>query len=64
MQNAMSTAERVVAVLSSDYLNSVHGEAEWRELYAQDPTGERRRLLPVRVGEVDPPGLHKKKASP
>lgn len=59
MQNAMSTAERVVAVLSPDYLNSAHGEAEWREFYAQDPSGERRQLLPVRVREVDPPGLLK-----
>jgi anti-sigma regulatory factor (Ser/Thr protein kinase) len=59
MQNAMLTAERVVAVLSPDYLNSAHGEAEWREFYAQDPSGERRQLLPVRVREVDPPGLLK-----
>jgi len=57
MQNAMSTAERVVAVLSPDYLNSAYGEAEWRALYAQDPSGERRQLLPVRVREIDSPWL-------
>ena len=57
MQDAMSTAERVVAVLSPDYLHSDHGEAEWRDFYAKDPSGERGLLLPVRVREVDPPGL-------
>lgn len=57
MQDAMSTAERVVAVLSPDYLRSDHGEAEWRAFYAKDPSGERGLLLPVRVREVDPPGL-------
>ena len=57
MQDAMSTAERVVAVLSPDYLHSDHGEAEWRDFYAKDPSGRRGLLLPVRVREVEPPGL-------
>jgi hypothetical protein len=57
MQQATTTAERVVAVLSAAYLESVHGEAEWRAFYAKDPTGERRLLLPVRVSDVEPPGL-------
>jgi hypothetical protein len=59
MQQATTTAERVVAVLSAAYLQSGHGEAEWRVFYAEDPSGERRLLLPVRVDEVDPPGLLK-----
>jgi TIR domain/NB-ARC domain len=57
MQQATATAERVVAVLSAAYLQSGHGEAEWRAFYAKDPSGERGLLLPVRVGEVEPPGL-------
>jgi hypothetical protein len=59
MQQATSTAERVVAVLSPAYLESEHGEAEWQVFYAQDPLGKRGLLIPVRVGEVDPPGLLK-----
>jgi tetratricopeptide (TPR) repeat protein len=59
MQQATSTAERVVAVLSGAYLRSAHGEAEWRAFYAQDPSGERELLLPVRVDKIDPPGLLK-----
>jgi len=49
----------VVVVLSPAYLRSAHGEAEWRAFYAEDPGGERGLLLPVRVGEVEPPGLLK-----
>jgi hypothetical protein len=59
MQQATTTAERVVVVLSLAYLQSTHGEAEWRAFYAQDPGGDRGLLLPVRVGEVEPPGLLK-----
>jgi anti-sigma regulatory factor (Ser/Thr protein kinase) len=59
MQHATSTAGRLVAVLSPDYLASSHGEAEWRVFYDRDPSGERGLLLPVRVREVDPPGLLK-----
>jgi hypothetical protein len=59
MQYATTTAERVVAVLSPFYLASVHGGAEWRAFYAKDPSGERGLLLPVRVSDVEPPGLLK-----
>jgi hypothetical protein len=46
MQHATATAERLVAVLSAAWLQSVHGEAEWRAFYAKDPSGERGLLLP------------------
>jgi hypothetical protein len=59
MQQATATAERVVAVLSAAYLESEHGEAEWEVFQAKDPLGKRGLLLPVRVGEVEPPGLLK-----
>jgi hypothetical protein len=59
MQHATSTAQRVVVVLSPAYLQSAHGEAEWRPFDAEDPSGERSLLLSVRVGEVEPPGLLK-----
>jgi hypothetical protein len=59
MQQATATAERVVAVMSAAYLQSEHSEAEWEVFQAKDPLGKRGLLLPVRVGEVDPPGLLK-----
>jgi hypothetical protein len=57
MQHATATAERLVVVLSAAYLRSSHGEAEWRSFYAKDPSGEQGLLLPVRVSDVEPPGL-------
>jgi hypothetical protein len=57
MQDAMSTAKRIVAVLSPEYLRSDHSEAEWRDFYARDPSGRRGLLLPVRVRKVNPLGL-------
>jgi hypothetical protein len=57
MQRATVAARRTIAVLSSAYLKSVYGGAEWRVAFANDPTGEQALLLPVRVEEVQPPGL-------
>jgi tetratricopeptide (TPR) repeat protein len=59
MQQATATAERVLPVLSTAYMSSAHGEAEWRVFYARDPSGEQGMLLPVRVDNIDPPGLLK-----
>ncbi|HEX6898662.1 MAG TPA: FxSxx-COOH system tetratricopeptide repeat protein [Thermoanaerobaculia bacterium] len=52
MQRASTEAERTVAVLSPDYLNSEYAMAEWAAAFAQDPSGKKRRLLQVRVREV------------
>ena len=46
-----------IAMLSPDYFASEFGEAEWRAIFAKDPTGERGLLIPVRVREFRPPGL-------
>jgi tetratricopeptide (TPR) repeat protein len=59
MQHASATAQRIVVVLSPAYLQSAHGEAEWRPFYAEDPSGAHGLLLSVRVSEVEPPGLLK-----
>lgn len=57
MQQATIESSRTIALLSPDYIRSVHGEAEWRVAYANDPTGEKGLLVPVRIAKVDPPGL-------
>ena len=50
-------AAPTVAVLSEAYLRSAHGGAEWRAAYAEDPSGEDQRLVPVRVEVCEPTGL-------
>jgi tetratricopeptide (TPR) repeat protein len=57
MQRAAAAAERTVAVLSPDYLQSRFTAPEWAAAFAKDPTGEKGILLPVRVREVELAGL-------
>jgi hypothetical protein len=57
VQQATAMAERVVAVLSTTYLQSGHGEAEWRAFYAGRRAGSRprRRSFPATGGRRSAP---------
>src|ERR1700751_5692215 len=57
MQKALKDAKRLLAVLSPAYLTSKFVEAEWRPIFARDPSGEQGLLLLVRIAECDPPEL-------
>lgn len=57
MQDGVTQAARTIAVLSPAYLESQFGTAEWQAAWAADPLGEQRKLLTVRVGDCDRPGL-------
>jgi TIR domain/Tetratricopeptide repeat len=57
MQEGVTQAERTIAVLSEAYLESVFGGAEWQAVWGQDPTGQGRKLLMVRVADCHRPGL-------
>jgi hypothetical protein len=57
MDQALQTCRRIILVLSPSYLRSAMGEAEWRAGFVDDPSGEQRRLLPVRVERCEPKGL-------
>jgi|HubBroStandDraft_2_1064218.scaffolds.fasta_scaffold04687_3 tetratricopeptide (TPR) repeat protein len=57
MQAGTSDADRTIAVLSADYLESVYGGAEWQAAWAKDPEGADRKLLTVRVSKCGRPGL-------
>jgi len=57
MQRAATTAGRTIAVLSPAYSSSQFGEAEWRAAFAAEPSGELRRLIPVRVAPGEPVGV-------
>lgn len=50
-------ARRTIAVLSPEYLASQFTQPEWAAAFRSDPTGEKRRLLPVRVSPCDVQGL-------
>jgi MinD-like ATPase involved in chromosome partitioning or flagellar assembly len=49
---AADTASRTLVLLSSSYLRSPAARSVWEQAVAADPTGARRQLVPVRVGDV------------
>src|SRR5262245_22991516 len=57
MQEAAVDAQRTIAVLSPNYLTALYTQPEWAAAFAQDPTGEKGVLLPVRVRECELKGL-------
>ena len=57
MQRATVEATRTIAVLSSLYLEKSFPQPEWAAAFAQDPTSQERKLIPVRVEDCNPPGL-------
>jgi hypothetical protein len=57
MHEAARTCERVIAVLSPDYLAARFPKPEWASAFAGDPEGLNRRLVPIMVRECRPDGL-------
>ena len=57
MQKATEDCERTIAVLSPDYVKSDYATPEWAAAFAQDPTGMKKTLLPVRVRDVKLKGM-------
>jgi hypothetical protein len=57
MQHALQSADRVIAVLSPDYLAARYPQPEWAAAFATDPEGIRKRLIPVMVRRCEPDGL-------
>lgn len=57
MQRAAVDSARTIAVLSPDYVAARFTQPEWAAAFAQDPTGEQGKLLPIRVREVKLEGL-------
>jgi hypothetical protein len=59
MNKGTIDAERTIAVFSPDYLSALYTQPEWAAAFIQDPTGEKRTLVPVRIRECNPEGLLK-----
>ncbi len=59
MQKAATEAKQTIAVLSSDYVAATFTAPEWAAAFAQDPTGEKKLLIPIRVRQVELTGLLK-----
>jgi hypothetical protein len=57
MDEGLKEAERLIMVLSPDFLSSGFTESEWTVAFAKDPDGKKGLLLPVRVRECELTGL-------
>jgi hypothetical protein len=57
MQEGVARSDRTIVVLSEAYLESVYGTAEWLAAWRDDPTGEKRKVLVVRVSDCERRGL-------
>jgi hypothetical protein len=57
MHKALQSAERMLMVLSPDFLSAKFPLAEWTAAFAADPACEKGTLVPVRVRECKPDGL-------
>jgi tetratricopeptide (TPR) repeat protein len=57
MDQAVQRTRHTLLVLSPAYLRSAMTEAEWRPGFVADPSGQDRRLVPVRVEPCAPEGL-------
>lgn len=54
MYSNLKKCTAVIAVLSDDFLKSKFAASEWQSAFAQDPIGEKRFLIPIRVKECKP----------
>src|SRR5271165_2885092 len=57
MQEAAAQTDFTIAVLSEAYLKSAYTQPEWAAAFAQDPTGKKRKLIPVRVAACSLAGM-------
>jgi hypothetical protein len=57
MDRALKETQRVLLVLSPDFLASQYTAPEWAAAFAKDPAGVQGLLLPVRVKPCKPEGL-------
>ena len=54
---ALASTDATIAILSPEYLASAACTAEWASTFTDDPAGEARKLIPVRVRTCRPDGL-------
>jgi tetratricopeptide (TPR) repeat protein len=57
MQKAAEGTRKTLIVLSDDYLRADYTQAEWAAAFVDDPRGEKRKLIPLRVAPCSPGGL-------
>lgn len=57
MDNASGKANQTILLLSPNYLQSHFCTPEWAVAFAKDPTGDKRKIIPVRIHPCSADGL-------
>lgn len=57
MNDGLVRAERMIAVISKAYFDSLYTHPEWTAVFTQDPKGDKGMLVPVRIEKFDLPPL-------
>nr|WP_274536512.1 TIR domain-containing protein [Pseudofrankia sp. BMG5.36] len=57
VQDSIRMAVRTIIVVSAEYLASAVAQAEWGILFGEDPAGEKRNLVPVKIEDCQLSGL-------
>jgi len=58
MNKGLARSERLVALLSPDYVASEHAMSELASAYNDDADGSKRKIIPFIIAPVDPPPLY------
>jgi TIR domain len=59
MQKAADETRKTVIVLTDNYLRAEYTQPEWTAAFVDDPRGDQRKLIPLRVAPCTPTGLLK-----
>jgi len=57
IQEAVVRARKTIVILSRAYEEALFTRPEWAAAFTSDPTGQNRRLIPVRIQEFKPVGM-------
>ncbi|MDO8142848.1 MAG: FxSxx-COOH system tetratricopeptide repeat protein, partial [Candidatus Brocadiales bacterium] len=57
MHKAAKDTQRTIAVLSQSWLNALYTQPEWAAAFTQDPTGDKQKLILIRIDNCKPEGL-------
>lgn len=57
MNKGSINSRHTLALLSSNYMQSLYTQPEWSAAFVKDPTGEKQKLIPVRIEDFNLDGL-------
>jgi hypothetical protein len=59
LHRGLLRCHRLIAILSARHLTFAFVTGEWTSAYADDPDGKRRKVLPIRIEDIEIAGLLK-----